>query len=309
MRKNWQHISGMQTEYSVVIATRNRTGFLKTTLESLAGQALRPQLVVLADASDDPAETRAAMESVPGLAYSHQCLVNRSAARQRNAGAALVSTGLISFMDDDVKLEPDVMWRLAECFAGAENRDVRGVAARIKGMEHRTPGFFLWLYYRIQAGYSHADYGGRLFGPGLNCLPCYHNEDPEKIPADWLNSTCVMYRTELFNRVKFPDWDGYSFMEDVWLSAKIGKGGGLYFLKSACYEHFSAPGEHKADACSLARMRICNQKRIAREIQGIRPVMLKWKMLMHRMFVSVILLYRRGQNWKEEWRGLWTFGV
>jgi len=296
----------MDSEYSVVIATRNRPDFLRTTLESLACQTLRPCMTVLADASNRPSETRQVMESVPGLLYTHLCLEDRSAARQRNAGAKPVSTPFIAFLDDDVRLMPDVMERLVYSFVGPANADTRGVAARINKMEHRVPGFWLWLYYRIQAGYSHPHYGGKLFGPGLNCLPCYLDKDPEKIPSDWLNSTCVMYRTALFRAVQFPEWDGYSFMEDVWLSASIGKGGGLYFLKTACYEHYAARGEHKEDARSLARMRICNQKKIAREILRLQPLTLAWKMLLHRIFVSVLLLLQRGENWKEAWWGLWT---
>ncbi len=294
------------TDYTVVIATCERSQELEQTLESLAAQDHRPRQVVIIDASPDQ-DTKAVVERhrerLP-LYYekARQC----SAARQRNQGAEHATTSLIAFIDDDVRIPPNSLGDVCRVFAQDKEGQIGGVAARIVGMQHSTPRGLLRLYYRLQAGFTHSTYGGKLFGPGINCLPTYTETKDHLIPADWLNSTCVVYRTELFNREKFPEFDGYSFLEDVHLSARIGRTHRLFFHASATFEHLDAPSRFKRDTRGLARMRIHHQRRVAREILGLGDIELSWKLALHRLFATISILRRRSGAWREELIGTWT---
>jgi len=140
---------------------------------------------------------------------------------------------------------------------------IGGVAGRIKGLGHSKPKGLLWWYYRLQAGYPHPNFGARLMGAAVNTLPCYE-EQSGLIPSDWLNTTCVLYRTDLFSRERFPEFKGYSFMEDVHLSARIAKTHQLYFDAEAVYEHHSATTEFKQDQTAYAAAAIRNRRIVAR---------------------------------------------
>src|SRR5205085_4047936 len=145
---------------------------------------------------------------------------------------------------------------------------IGGVSARIEEIERPVPSRFSWWYYRLQAGYSDETYGAKLFGPAINCLPCYNESDDDLIPAQWLNSGCVFYRTPVFLREKFPDFHGYSFMEDVHLSARIAKTHRLFFHKRALCRHRDATNSLKRNVKELARMRVRNQRAVARDVLG-----------------------------------------
>lgn len=292
--------------YSAVVATYERAEDLARLLESLIAQTHRPAAVLVVDSSPGP-ETRTCVEGF-GDRLPLQYLRARqpSAAVQRNQGAELVTTPLIMFADDDAILAPDCAEKACAVFADDTAEAVGGVAPRMEGMVHRSPGGFLRWYYRWQAGYDHPTYGGKLFGPGLNCLPTYEEGEEALIRADWLNAGCVFFRTPLFEREKFPLFPGYSFLEDVHLSARIGRTHRLYFHKLATYEHRDSSSPWKKNFRALARLRLRNQRIVGREVLGLREPALTFKLLVHRLFVSVVLLRQREPGWRETFIGTWT---
>ena len=292
--------------YSIVIATFERPAEMRVTLESITTQTLQPQSVIIVDSSKDE-ETRAVVDSfATRLPLRYERAIRPSAAVQRNQGATHVETPLVAFLDDDVLVRPGTFAAIVSAFENDPEGRIGGVAGRIEGMEHRPPRGLLWLFYRMQAGYSHPTYGAKLFGAAINCLPTYGEDDPELIPSEWLNSTCVFYRTEVFRREKFPEFEGYSFMEDVHLSARVGRTHQLFFHRTATFEHRDATSSFKRNALQLTRMRVKHRRVVAREIVGLREPVLTFKLLLHRLFTTACLLRSRHPSWKQELLGTWT---
>ena len=180
-----------------------------------------------------------------------------------------------------------------------------GVAVRIDEIFRPEPSRLLRWYYRLQAGFADRTYGGRLFGPAINCLPCYTESDGDLIAADWLNSGCVFYRTAVFQRELFPRFDGYSFMEDVHLSARIARTHRLFFHKTARCQHRDGAPSRPRDLRGIARMRIRNQRIVARDVLGLRGPRLELGLFAHRLFASVAIVRGRGPAWRAELLGTW----
>lgn len=296
----------MPLAYTVVIATFERAAELRTTLESLAAQTRSPALVIVVDSSPDERSRAVVDEMRARLSLHYERATKPSAALQRNAGARAVTTSLVAFIDDDVFVPAETLEKLCDVFDCDAAGEVGGVAARIDGMQHSIPRGLLWWYYRVQAGYSHPTYGGKLFGPGINCLPSYTEGEGDLIASDWLNSTCVFYRTELFLREKFPQFDGYSFLEDVHVSSRIGRTHRLFFHRTATFEHRDAPSTFKKNIRELIRMRLRHQRVVARDILRIPEPRLTLKLLLHRAFSSVAILRERAPQWREVLIGTWT---
>jgi GT2 family glycosyltransferase len=290
--------------YSLVIATYERAEELRTTLASIAAQTRPPAAVVVVDSSGDD-EALAVVQAAP-LPVRYERAKKPSAAVQRNQGAALVTTPLVGFVDDDVFVPPESFERICAAFEADLAGKIGGIAARIQGMQHHAPRGVLRWYYRLQAGYAHPTYGGKLFGAAINCLPTYTESTGELIPADWLNSTCVFYRTPLYARERFPEFEGYSFLEDVHLSARVARTHQLYFHRTATFEHRDAPSAFKRNTRELARMRVRHQRLVAQDILGLREPALTLKLLLHRLFASVSILRRHGPTWTQELLGTWT---
>jgi len=287
--------------YSIVIATYERPDALRDALASVARQTRRPERIVIVDSSVGDA-TCAIATQFP-LPISYERAPQPSAARQRNQGSRHIATPLLAFMDDDVVLAPDVFEKLCAVFE--ENPATGGVAARMNGATHSPPRGALWWYYRLQAGFPDDTYGARLFGPAINCFPCYERAESELMPADWLNLGCVLFRTEAFQHELFPNFEGYSHMEDVHLSARIGRTHRLFFHTTARYDHFPRESPAKTNRRDLGQMRIRNQQTVAREVMGMSGLSLQWKMLLHRLFISLFLIRFRPAGWKGELAGIW----
>src|ERR1700722_4079944 len=291
--------------YSAVIATLDRPALLAAALDSLARQTRPPAAVVIVDASAGNESQKLAAKLNASIPVRHIRASEPSAARQRNLGAEFVTTPLIAFVDDDVVLSEDIFARLVAPFEGEDGSNVGGVAGRIKGLGHPKPRGLLWWYYRIQAGYSHPNFGALLFGPAINTLPCYE-EQSGLVPSGWLNTTCVLYRSDLFVRERFPNFEGYSFMEDVHLSARIARTHRLYFAADAIYEHKPTPTAFKRDAAAYAAAAMRHRRIVAAEVMRQRGVGLEIAMFFHRLFSTAALARKRSMGWLNAIGGTWS---
>jgi len=292
--------------YSLVIATFERPSALAETLESITAQTCLPELIIIVDASKDDESLKIVQSFEARLPVKYERAIEASAAGQRNQGARNITTPLVGFLDDDTTLSRDIFEKICSVFEPDDAENIGGVAGRIEGLQQKQPHGLLWYYYRLQAGYPHPTYGGKLFGPAINCLPAYTETTGDLIPADWLNSTCVVYRTPVFMREMFPNFQGYSFMEDVHLSSRIAKSHKLFFHASALFQHHDAPSEFKRNPEQMARMRIRNQRVVTKDVLQLSGRVFEIKFFLHRLFSTVALLRRRDKNSWKEIIGTWS---
>lgn len=296
--------------YSIVIPTYELPDELDRTLAGVATQSKPAAAIVIVDSSRTDGVRAVAKRWKAQLPVRYERAVVASAATQRNQGAAALDPAkspLVAFIDDDIGLAPDACAKACAVFESDADERVGGVALRIDEVSRPQPRGWIWWYYRLQAGFADRTYGGRLFGPAINCLPCYDESEGDLVAADWLNSGCVFYRTSVFQRELFPKFEGYSFMEDVHLSARIAKTHRLYFHKTARCTHRDGAVTRPREAIRhLARMRIRNQRLVAAEVLGLRGPELALKFFLHRIFSTVAILRSRPAAWRDELLGTWT---
>jgi GT2 family glycosyltransferase len=332
--------------YSVVIVTCDREEELARVLADWAAQTVKPEKVVVVrpkvadqrttgrrDDGTEPIEARGTrreargqpeaagegslkMEDcipdlrspISGLPLVQLTADERSAAKQRNLGAKQVESEWIVFCDDDVRFEPDLAGKTLGFLE--EHPEAVAVFPRMKNSGHPAPGELLKKYYRLQAGFDDETYGAKLFGAGLSCYPCWEKQSPP-VETNWLPSTMLWVKTELFKRHEFPNFEGYSFGEDAHLTHRIWRevapaGGKMFFLGEPEFEHYSMQSGVKANRFHLGRMTVRNQQRIAREAMGRGAWEVFWKSLLHRGFVTVALLRNRRSGWAGEIAGVWS---
>jgi glycosyltransferase involved in cell wall biosynthesis len=209
---------------SVVIATRNRAEPLRECLESIAQQTRVPCEVILVDASDDLSTA----ELAGNLKDRFTCPVRylqaraRSLVIQRWQGIEIASGDLIIFLDDDLVLEPSFISEIARVFEEDKEGDVGGVSGAMIGNAYAPPSRLNRLFLRLFVGKEEGSYAGRSVGPAVSFFPA---DAPDVVQrAEWLLGGLTGYRRELL--LAEPCWEsfsGYSFMEDVHLSARIGR--------------------------------------------------------------------------------------
>ena len=313
--------------YSVVIATCDREELLTLVLGDWAAQTEKPEKVVVVEARGESHEARGVQpeaaegesskmaDGIPdlpspifNLPLVRLCVDERSAAKQRNLGAKEVETECVVFCDDDVRFGPELAKQTLQFLH--EHPEAAAVFPRMRESGHPAPGNWLRKYYRLQAGFDDETYGAKLFGAGLSCYPCWEKQTAP-VETNWLPSTMLWMKNELFRRHEFPDFEGYSFGEDAHLTHRVWRevasvGGKMYFLDEPEFAHVSLQSGVKSKRFGLGRMTICNQQRIAIEAMGKSAFEVFWKSLVHRVFVTLALAKSRRAGWVAELAGVWS---
>ena len=256
---------------SAVVPTRDRAPVLKRTLLSLAEQSALPAELIVVDGSSAEA-SRKIVEEFEKLVSGPIVICWRraeqlGAAIQRNQGVTAASQPFILFFDDDVIFEADCLARLWSAIY-ADPR-LGGVNAMITNQKYLPPGRVSRTLFTMLHGRNELTFAGRMIGPAVNLLPEDRDDLPEVVPTDWLNSTCTLYRREALPTPPFDlIFTGYSMMEDVALSVRVGNTWRIANARTARIFHDSQPGAHKADVSSLAEMELVNRHYVMSKLLG-----------------------------------------
>jgi glycosyltransferase involved in cell wall biosynthesis len=254
---------------SAVIATRDREASLSRTLDSLSKQILLPAELIVVDASEND-RTKAVLAEFearvrPNTSVRWVAADIAGAAPQRNQGVALSTQPFIWFFDDDILFEPhcaECLWKTIE-----SDRSLGGVNAMIVNQQYGKPGFTSRIMFTLMNGRREKSFAGKVIGPAVNLLPEDREDLPEIVPVEWLNTTCTIYRREALPNSPFdPFFNGYSLMEDLALSLRVGKKWGLANARKARIRHESQSSSHKKNVGELAKMELINRHYVMTKI-------------------------------------------
>ncbi|HEY6112417.1 MAG TPA: glycosyltransferase [Chthoniobacterales bacterium] len=254
---------------SAVIATGNRAQCLAGTLDSLLTQDLLPREFVVVDASGDDATKNFLLDFEkrvsPGASMHWARAEVAGAAPQRNQGVALSSQPFIWFFDDDISFEPDCVTRLWKAIE-SDSR-LGGVNAMIVNQRYEPPGFVSRTMFTLMRGRREKSFAGRVIGPAINLLPEDRQDLPEVVPVQWLNTTCTIYRRKALPNPPFDSFfSGYSLMEDLALSLRVGRQWRLANVRTARIRHESQSAGKKEHEREFAKMELTNRWYVMTEI-------------------------------------------
>lgn len=219
---------------SLIVATKDRPGDLRRLLESLRLQTVPPNEVIVVDASADPIES--VVQRFPELKTRYLRHCPPSASAQRNVGirACDPASTLIGFADDDTTFEKQAFqnmlsfWDIAAPDVLGASFNIRNYPPRSKAiLKHSRVAEFLGLY---------SSRPGSVSPSGWQTVT---GEVAETLFVQWLSSTAVLFRREVFDRVAFDEiFHSYSYLEDLDLSYSISRMGRLAIVAGAGYFHF-----------------------------------------------------------------------
>jgi GT2 family glycosyltransferase len=253
---------------SAIIPTANRHTVLSKTLKSIARQTYQPDEIIIIDASSNDETKSICNWEFEGLISNLKYFTakEKGSAIQRQQGVYEASHNFIMFMDDDILLSPDCIYKLWEAI---NDHNTGGVNALIINQQCKEPGKITRIVYGVLGGYKLKSYAGKCFGPAINLLVNENTGDNDAVTVDWLNTTCTLYRKEVLPSPLFDkNFEGYSFMEDVALSVKVAKNHNLFTIKSAIIYHDSQPGTEKSNINLMAEMELVNRYYIMKHIMG-----------------------------------------
>jgi len=229
---------------SAIIPTIGRAGPLSRLLHSLAAQSLRPDEVVVADASIDAEVTRliaSASLVEHGLSIRHIKVQPPNAVRQRRAAIEAASGETILLLDDDVVLEPACLEALVTALRS--DPEVVAVTADLNNQSWPRPTVLWRCYLRWCCGLAEDQWQGRVIGPLLRFG--YYPVPTHLAPMQWLGAGNSLLKRSAYDAVGgFSDFFLHrcTMNEDVDLGLKLGRIGRIFLCPAARMAHLHAPG-------------------------------------------------------------------
>jgi len=226
----------------LVLCTRNRSGEVRTCLETVRLQTRVPDRVLVVDSSDDDETERIVAgfaEVWPmGSVIEHQ-RAERGLTIQRTAGIDATTEEIVHFIDDDTVLEPGYFEGIVAAFEADGDERLGGVGGFVTDHpEHRFRRVDAWL------GLDSA-VEGVVLRSGRNIR--VYAEPREPLAVDWLSGCAMSFRRAVFaaerpNLALAHGGNG----EDVELSYRVRQHSGLVVTPRARMEHHESPIDRRS---------------------------------------------------------------
>lgn len=229
-------MNGEKTRTAFVVATKDRPRELGRLIQSLEAQTRFPDEVIIVDGGHESNEEFC--RTIRAFPVRHIRSLPPSASRQRNRGieAARREADFIGFLDDDIILDERAIEEMLRYWRGAEAR-VGGASFNL--LNHPPVGWpLVKLSPFAEAAGLYSRRPGTVTPAGFQTMI---GRPWSTVYTDWLPSTASLWRRDVFDRFRFDEWfEGYSYLEDLDFSYRVGKAYRLAVVADAGYFHFPA---------------------------------------------------------------------
>jgi GT2 family glycosyltransferase len=244
---------------AIVIPTLGRSDELRRMLRSLAEQTRRPDQVVIVD---EAGEGNTLAREFPALTITVTTFPKGSASAKRNRGVEHVAAGidLVSFMDDDIVLEPEAIEAMLDYWKTAPE-DVGGASFNWLNHPPRYASKFKSLPLVSRLG-LYDSRGGLVTRSGFQTLIGAVSETQY---VQWLTTCAVVYPRQVLEEGSFDEWfRGYSYLEDLDFSYALSKRFRLAVVANARFHHYpSTVG--RTDAYLFGKKEVINRLHFVRK--------------------------------------------
>lgn len=229
-------------QISVVTPTLRRPDEVVGMLENLSQQTFLPHEVILVDGAppeENETETRVASISKQCPFKIRYIRLGGGTAIQRNAGIDVATGSLISFIDDDIRLEPDFFEQMIIGFEKDVSDTVGGIAGYITNQYFDVETSSRWNWYkrlRLLTTYIPGYYD---FQTGIPVNRYLHPPHSSLRTIQCMGAGCAVWRKSVFDQgLRFSTFfSDYGVLEDAHLALSAGKSWKLQENGAACCVH------------------------------------------------------------------------
>lgn len=250
---------------SAIIATMNRPGDLEKALASVFRQTRRPEQVLVIDQSED-ARSREVCARYPGVTYVHQ--QEKSLVRARNNGLARAGADIISFLDDDIVLEPDYFEKIMAYF---EAHPEVGAVSGNADSPVKFAGFKWGIRRLLQRLFLVSFFDGRMTPSGFG-YPIFEHLISKPMRVEFLPGCNMNFRASAIAGMRFDErFTGYSYREDADFSYEVSRRHPVMMIPDARLVHNYSPANRLAPL-EHKMMEIRNCRMVYRKYRKPSPV-------------------------------------
>ena len=267
---------------ALLVPTIGRPAELRRMLKSLAEQSQPPHQVIIVD-EGKAGEVFAG--EFPQLNIQILSMPGGSTSAKRNAGAQAAARDitLVGFLDDDIVLEPGaveamlIFWEQAPPAVGGAGFN----------LVNHPPLYASWLKSSRLASLLglYSTEKGVVLHSGIHTLiGCLQ----ETSFVRWLPTTAAVYSRKAMDEFAFDDWyQGYSYLEDLDFSYRVGKKYKLVVVAGARFHHYPSP-RGREDAYLFGKKEVANRLHFVRKHRELSSLRCSLTLLC-RTFLSLIL--------------------
>jgi GT2 family glycosyltransferase len=258
----------MKPKIGFIVPTMNRIDSLNRLLESIYGQSVKPDTIIVVDGSDQPVESSLVQDSDIELIYVRE--FPPSLTRQRNAGIRAIPGKLthVGFLDDDLVLLPGSMEAMVSFISG-HDESLGGAGFNI---QDKPPGRLRIL--SVLMGHSSLVPGkvrsSGYASPNIAAARTYY--------SDWLCGGATVWRKSVLDTYSFDEWfKGYALWEDVDFSYRVSRSMKLAVVADAKVLHFHMHTNSPERAARIGDLEIVDRFYFIRKHnQEMNMIMATW---------------------------------
>ena len=255
---------------AIIVATKDRPQELARLLESISIQEVKPLQIIIVDGSPNPSQQFFnPFFDILNIDYVRK--IPASLTAQRNAGIRILRDEItfVSFLDDDIVLEPRALKNMMKFWEGASD-DVGGAAYNLTNEIYKNPTFFQKIFF------ANAEMPSRILRSGFQSKVSYIRETTS---VQWLVGCATIWRRNIFNEFMFDEWfTGYARYEDVDFSYRVGKKYKLFIVADARVKHLNSL-EDVTFSYSLGRMETINRIYFVKKNRELSISLCCWALL------------------------------
>ena len=229
----------MTLSLCVVVVTRDRPEDVRRLLNSVEGQSRLPEKVVFVDSSEVSCLGEIAREVLGNKVAKIEVILRKCTLPEgRNLGASHAGTDLISFLDDDVVLEPDYFSTVVSFLEGDES-------GRVGGLEGEVTNFPTWKDFRWSSRLPiNAIFFMNLPGRGYyrqSGMARHVVRSKGPVRTEVLSGSNMTFRGTVLAEIKFDESLKGRSHEDLDYSRRVSLKYAMYHLPAAKLLHLETP--------------------------------------------------------------------
>ncbi|MCX8062878.1 MAG: glycosyltransferase family 2 protein [Anaerolineales bacterium] len=239
----------MSLSLSVILCTKDRPDDLEQCIVSIIrGKRLPNEIMIIDDGNLDPSLIQKTLQN-SNIQFHYRQKSPPNVNISRNLAVSIANGDILSFLDDDVILDPNYYLVVMQAFEEDKEQRIAGITGAIKMNTHPLKRVFLRLF-----GLE-SNQPGRVQSCGAVTL-VRAGEIHQPIKVDWLSGCNMNFRRWVFDLYHFDEQDsGYIWGDDRDFTYPIGQKYLLVALPNAILVHKKSPVS-RSSAKNLGRMEI-----------------------------------------------------
>ena len=299
----------MAAKISVVTPTLKRPDEVRDLLANLSCQTVLPFELLLVDGAPEGVnDTEQVVFQTTGLPFQVR-YIRRSGgtAIQRNAGIDAGQGDFISFVDDDIRLEPDFFERMMEAFVGDQEGRIGGITGYITNQHLDAATSRRWQWYRRMNLFTTYEPGRFDYETGYPINRYLQPPHDTLKPIDFMGAGCAVWRADVFkDGLRFSEFfTGFGVQEDAHLALRARRKWELYeYGRAKCRHLYASSG--REDNRSIARKTAINNRYLFITIVPKRALIQEFR-FWRVQFVQLVIFFAAAvrspnrQNWSAVW--------